>query len=258
MTAGLTEADVRRVRRLGLTPLSTAEGMTLFDAACGAATAVAVPMVLDTGTLRTRPEAVPPLLRDLVRPGRPSPGPFASVVSVASGASGDEGAGLRRRLADLTDDERHEVVLDLVRTQLAVVLGHSGPEAVRPDRGFLDVGVDSLTGVELRNRLAALTGLRLPATLVFDYSTPIAVARYLRGELAPEPVAASVRALEELGRLEDVLAAVDADDADRARVGGRLRELLARWTDAGQQADDTVSLETATAEELFKILDESD
>ncbi|MFC9271031.1 type I polyketide synthase [Streptomyces zhihengii] len=248
MTAGLTEADVRRVRRLGLTPLSTEDGMTLFDAACGAATAVTVPMVLDTGSLRTRPEAVPPLLRDLAGAGRPAPSPVAA---------GDDGAGLRRRLADLGDDERHEVVLDLVRTQLAAVLGHSGPEAIRPERGFLDVGVDSLTGVELRNRLAALTGLRLPATLVFDYSTPLAVARHLRGELTPEPVAASARALEELGRLEDVLAAVDADDADRATVGGRLRELLARWNDAGQQADDSVSLETATAEELFQILDES-
>lgn len=73
MTSGLTEADVRRVERLGLTPLSTRDGMALFDAVLGAATAVAVPMILDTGALRTRSETVPPLLRDLVGPGRPSP-----------------------------------------------------------------------------------------------------------------------------------------------------------------------------------------
>ncbi|WP_329213236.1 SDR family NAD(P)-dependent oxidoreductase [Streptomyces sp. NBC_00683] len=247
MTSGLTEADVRRVERLGLTPLSTRDGMALFDAVLGAATAVAVPMVLDTGALRTRSETVPPLLRDLAGPGRPSPV-----------AAGDDGAGLRRRLADLTDAERYEAVLDLVRTQLAVVLGHSGPEAVRADRGFLETGVDSLTGVELRNRLAALTGLRLPATLVFDHPNPIALARHLRGELLPDPVAPSVRALEELGRLEEVLAAVDADDAGRATVGSRLRELLARWNDGRQRTEDAVSLETATAEELFQILDESD
>ncbi|MFD4764135.1 type I polyketide synthase [Streptomyces sp. NPDC058439] len=247
MTSGLTDADVRRVERLGVTPMSTREGMALFDAALGSATAVAVPMLLDTGALRIRSETAPPLLRELVRPGRPS-----------AVATGDDGAELRRRLADLGDAEGHKAVLDLVRTQLAVVLGHSGGEAVRPDRGFLETGVDSLTGVELRNRLAALTGLRLPATLVFDHPTPIALARYLRAELLPEPVAPSARALEELGRLAEVLAAVSPDDADRATVGSRLRELLAGWNDGRQRPDDAVSLETATAEELFQILNESD
>lgn len=145
MTSGLTDADVRRVERLGVTPMSTRDGMALFDAALGSATAVAVPMLLDTGALRIRSETAPPLLRELVRPGRPS-----------AVATGDDGAELRRRLADLGDAEGHKAVLDLVRTQLAVVLGHSGGEAVRPDRGFLETGVDSLTGVELRNRLAAL------------------------------------------------------------------------------------------------------
>ncbi|WP_062213689.1 type I polyketide synthase [Streptomyces sp. NBRC 109706] len=246
MTSRLTDADIRRVKRLGLTPMATADGMALFDAARGATTAGTVPMLLDVGALRTRSEAVPPLLRDLVRPGRTSPV-----------AAGDNGAGLRRRLAELDEAERHELVLDLVRSQLAAVLGHSGPEAVRTDRGFLEIGVDSLTGVELRNRLAALTGLRLLATMVFDHPNPVALTRHLLGELAPEPVSASERALEELDRLADVLGAVDADDADRARVGGRLRELLARWNEGKQRADDAVDLETATAEELFQILDES-
>lgn len=94
--------------------------------------------------------------------------------------------------------------------------------------------------------------------MVFDHPNPIALARHLRGELLPEPVAPSVRALEELGRLEEVLAAVAADDAGRATVGSRLRELLAGWNDGRQRAEDAVSLETATAEELFQILDESD
>ncbi|WP_326695902.1 SDR family NAD(P)-dependent oxidoreductase [Streptomyces sp. NBC_01754] len=246
MTSRLTDADVRRVKRIGLTPMSTADGMALFDAARGAGTAFVVPMLLDIGALRTQSDAMPPLLRHLVRPGRPAPV-----------AAGDDGAGLRRRLADLPDAERHETVLGLVRAQLAIVLGHAGPDAVRTDRGFLEAGVDSLMGVELRNRLAALTGLRLPATLVFDHTSPVALARYLHSELVPEPVAASARALEELGRLEDVLSAVDTDDADRAVVGGRLRELLAWWSDGRQRADDAVSLETATAEELFQILDES-
>nr|WP_277608025.1 type I polyketide synthase [Streptomyces boncukensis] len=249
MTSRLTDADVRRVKRLGLTPMSTADGMALFDAALGTGTASVVPMLLDIGALRTRPDAVPPLLRDLVGPGRP--GRHAPVTA------DDSGADLRRRLADLTESRRHETILDLVRAQLATVLDHTDADTVRTDRGFLELGVDSLIGLELRDRLADLTGLDLPATMVFDHTSPTDLARYLHGELVPEPVAASARALEELSRLEDVLAAVDADDADRAKVGSRLRELVAWWSDSRLQADGAAGLETATAEELFQILDDS-
>nr|WP_246258507.1 type I polyketide synthase [Amycolatopsis anabasis] len=100
-----------------------------------------------------------------------------------SGGDSDGGAGLRDRLAGAGPAERRDALLDLVRARAAEVLGHSGPEAVSAERGFLDVGFDSLTAVELRNRLGAETGLRLPSTFLFDYPNPQAMAEQIEAEL---------------------------------------------------------------------------
>ncbi|MFJ9847183.1 SDR family NAD(P)-dependent oxidoreductase [Kitasatospora sp. NPDC101155] len=97
--------------------------------------------------------------------------------SVASGSA------LQQQLAALSEPEREQLLLDLVRAHSALVLGHSAPDAVAADRAFRELGLDSVTAVELRNRLNTATGLRLPATLVFDFPTPTALAGYLRGEL---------------------------------------------------------------------------
>nr|APD71855.1 type I polyketide synthase 3 [Streptomyces sp.] len=90
---------------------------------------------------------------------------------------------------------------ELVRTQVALVLGHVTPDAVDPTRPFKDLGFDSLSGVELRDRLSAATGLALPQTLVYDHPTPEAVVAQLRSRLngtalrdsvaAPVPAAAT-------------------------------------------------------------------
>jgi rifamycin polyketide synthase module 9/10 len=189
MTAHLGQADQSRASRGGVLAISPAEGMDLFDAAVGAGRALLVPVKLDLRA--TRAGEVPYLLRGLVRPGRQQ----------ARAASAGDG-GLVRRLAGLAAAEQEALLLELVRVQVAIVLGHAGPEGVRAETAFKDAGFDSLTSVELRNRLREATGLKLPATLVFDYPNPLSLARYLRDELgdtvADAPVAATAAAdLEE-------------------------------------------------------------
>ncbi|MFD0442150.1 beta-ketoacyl reductase [Streptomyces indonesiensis] len=139
---------------------------------------VLLPIRLDLPALRAQAAsgAMPALLRDLLSvPARRTVRP--------SGDGADESE-LWRRLAPLSADEQHEVLLNLVCTHVAEVLGHAGADSIEVGRAFKELGFDSLTAVELRNRLNTATGLRLPATLVFDYPTPVVIARQLRSELA--------------------------------------------------------------------------
>ncbi|MFD4322331.1 type I polyketide synthase, partial [Streptomyces sp. NPDC058548] len=88
------------------------------------------------------------------------------------------------RIAGLPAAEQDRVLLDLVRAEAATVLGHASPDVLSEHRAFRDVGFDSLTAVDLRNRLAAVTGLALPSTMVFDYPNPLALVGFLRDKLA--------------------------------------------------------------------------
>ncbi|WP_327172471.1 type I polyketide synthase [Streptomyces sp. NBC_01336] len=164
----LTEADLDRMRRLGLPALPADRGLELFDAALVAENAVVVPLTIDAAALTARSDEVPALLR-----GRGRAPARRTVRATATGSA------LERRLAGATPDERARILLDTVRTQVASVLGQPTPEAVGPDTAFRDQGFDSLAAVELRNLLVGSTGLRLPATLVFDYPNSRAVAGYL-------------------------------------------------------------------------------
>lgn len=150
-------------------------------------------------------------------------------------------------------------MLDVVREAIATVLGHSSTAVVEVGRGFLEIGFDSLTAVELRNRINQVTGLKLAATLIFDHPSPEALARHLSEELASESKVSALALLSELDRIEASLAVVPADDDDRSQVTERLRGLLSAWTDsrpaAGDGQDDTTDLESATADELFDLLD---
>ncbi|MGW2014046.1 SDR family NAD(P)-dependent oxidoreductase [Streptomyces sp. NPDC001927] len=183
MTGHLGTADLRRAARDGVVPLPTADALSLFDrAATGAADPVLVPAWLDLTSFATGGTPVPALLRGLVR------GPARRAADAESGQDT-----LAQRLVALGAAERDRLLLDLVRGHASVVLGHADGDAVTPGHAFKELGFDSLTAVELRNRLAAATGLRLPATLVFDHPNPRALAEHLRGELLGErsaPVAA--------------------------------------------------------------------
>ncbi|WP_410574228.1 SDR family NAD(P)-dependent oxidoreductase [Amycolatopsis sp. cmx-4-61] len=169
MAAHLSDVDHARASRNGVLELTRAEGLALFDLGLRMAEPLLVPIKLDLAAMRA--STVPVLFRGLVRPSR---------TQARTSSTVDRG------LAGLAPADREARLVDLVRGQVAVVLGYDGPEAVRPDTAFKDTGFDSLTSVELRNRLREATGLKLPATLVFDYPNPVAVARYLSARLVPE------------------------------------------------------------------------
>ncbi|KND44528.1 type I polyketide synthase [Streptomyces stelliscabiei] len=179
LTGTLDEVDLRRMARGGVGALTSDEGLALFDAALERDDAVLVPLRLDLARLRARAGtgAVPALFRALVR--------GAARRTAATGGAADAADTLRGRLAGLSADDARAVLADLVCAHAADVLGHAGASAVDPERAFRQLGFDSLTAVELRNRLNAATGLRLPATLVFDYPSPAAVAGYCAERLAP-------------------------------------------------------------------------
>ncbi|GAA4970546.1 type I polyketide synthase [Streptomyces hyderabadensis] len=176
MSRELGEAEARRLEGRGFLAFGAEDGLAALGRALNTDAALVVPVRLDLPALRRSGEEIPPLLRGLVRPadaGR-SPVPAAELV---------------RRLRALPPQAQLEELLDLVRTQAAAVLGHRDPGALDDERGFLALGFDSLTAVELRTRLTRLTGHRLPPTLVFDHPSISAVAALLRSELVGEPAA---------------------------------------------------------------------
>ncbi|WP_345006191.1 SDR family NAD(P)-dependent oxidoreductase, partial [Streptosporangium album] len=171
MGAELDEAGLRRIDRLGLAPLSPAENLALLDEALGTGEAALVPVRVDFAALAARSDGVPALFRGLVRvPVR---------RTVRTGGPASDMPSFARELAGLSGTERSRTVLEWVRTHIAAVLGHDGSEAIDPRRAFNEIGFDSLAAVDLRNRLNQATGLRLPATLIFDYPTPQALAGHI-------------------------------------------------------------------------------
>ncbi|RCG16179.1 SDR family NAD(P)-dependent oxidoreductase, partial [Streptomyces reniochalinae] len=172
LSRALSDADLERMRRQGYPPLTVEEGLSGFSAGLASKEAVVVPLRVDTAALRTSAHT-PALLRGLVRRPRPA----------TRGAAGGSPSGWAQRLAGMGAAERARVVSELVRDKVAAVLGHTSSARIEPERAFSDLGFDSLTAVELRNQLDAATGLRLPATLVFDHPHARAVAQRIESEL---------------------------------------------------------------------------
>ena len=166
--------------------------------------------------------------------------------------------GLVGSLADLPEARRREKLADLVRTEAAIVLGHDDISAIAAERAFRELGLDSLTAVDLRNRLGAATGLQLPATLVFDYPTPGAIAEFLNTELTPGTQAVRFpSAAASLDYLEAALTSAGEDDAERLDLLARLRALTDRWVGSGPapSSGGELDLDSATDQELFDLLD---
>ncbi|MFG2473179.1 beta-ketoacyl synthase N-terminal-like domain-containing protein, partial [Streptomyces canus] len=231
MEEALDDTDRARLARTGLTAFSPEQGLRLFDQALALDAAEVVPLGLDPAALRSRPaDELPPVLRGLVRT------PVRRAAEAA--APGTATVPLADRLAALPPGEQEKNLIDLVRSEVAAVLDYGTPDTVDARRGFKDLGFDSLTAVELRNRLSKATGLRLSATLVFDHPTPVALARHLRSELGiPEtdPSAAPAAATAVLaGADDDPIAIVGMSCRYPGGVGSPedLWELVAAGRDA--------------------------
>jgi hypothetical protein len=192
-------------------------------------------MRLDPAALRAQRDALPAALRGLVPAGRRAAGRVA-------------GPTLAERLERVEPEEREKVVADLVCTEVAVVLGYPGPDAVDRDRALAELGFDSLTAIDLRNRLKAATGLNLPATLAFDYPTPTALMGYLRAQ-ASAARGGGRTALDRVDELATVLA--ELDPASRAEAVARLRALLGT-SEPGLRAQ--AALADASADEVFDFV----
>jgi acyl carrier protein len=196
---------------------------------------------------------------------RPSPLivglPEVAVALSADAVGGDSdvpdaGAALREQLAGLPPAEQGQLIVELVRTEAAAVLGHPSADAVEADQAFRDLGFDSLTAVELRDRLTAATGLRLPATLIFDYPAPAVLGEFLWTEKFQEK-SAPVPLLGELDKLESLLSGADPDDATHKLVAARLQGFLAKWSKIWVQPKSqemAQKLESATDDEIFEFI----
>nr|WP_234334448.1 beta-ketoacyl reductase [Streptomyces sp. NRRL B-1347] len=179
LTGDLADTDVRRITRTGIKPLSSDQGLALFDLARTTGEPVVLPLPLDATTLHdSTTDDVPPLLRTLART------PVRRTTADTAEAPGEDS--LAERLGRLSVPEQDELLLDLVRGHVAAVLGYDDPRTVGERRPFTDIGFDSLRALQLRNRLGGATGLRLSATLVFDYPTPLALGQQLRALLVPD------------------------------------------------------------------------
>jgi acyl carrier protein/NADP-dependent 3-hydroxy acid dehydrogenase YdfG len=251
MAAGLAGMSGGRSGRAPMAALSPREGLALLDAARGQDQAVLVAARFDAAVLRAAAAVgqLPAVLHRLV------PGSVRR-VAVGAAATGAGAGGLAARLAGLDSEQQEKVLVQVVRAEVAAVLGHASAEAVPAGRAFKDLGFDSLTAVELRNRLAAVTGRHLPATLVFDYPTAAALAEYIGTEVTGRK-AAALHVLGELDRLKEILSAIAPDGVDRLDVTARLEAILREWRDGADVRDDAgdQGLETATDDEMFDLID---
>ncbi|MET9557178.1 SDR family NAD(P)-dependent oxidoreductase [Streptomyces sp. NPDC006645] len=293
MTGHLNSTDQQRLSRAGIAPVTAEEALGLLDQALAAGDPFFVTARLQHSALRDEAAAgtLSPILGELVRSG-----PALRSVS-RPGPAGSEGAaqakeGFAAKLAEATESERDRVILDLVVGSVVGVLRHSSSASIDPDQGFLDLGFDSLTAVELRNRLNVSTGLRLPTTTVFDHPTSSALAAYLGNQLAASPAPSGANAsnatgngtgtgngngngngngtngagspdpLSVIAQLEKALAGrLPSDSGDRTQLAGRLQTLISQLTAGHADGDHSgdglrgADLDTASDEEIFSLID---
>nr|WP_199827016.1 type I polyketide synthase [Streptomyces sp. WM6378] len=250
MVADIGDTDVVRLQRQGVLPMASEEGLALFDLAVSLDEPVLVPARLNLAA----PGAASPLLRALT-----------GATAGPAGRIGRESTdpGLAQQLRSLPAAEAEAALLGVIRTQTAIVLGHPDTTKIGPATTFRKLGIDSLTALELRKQLAAVTGLKLPATLVFDHPNPSDLARFLTASITPEsttppsPADHLAKEIEVLGaRLEDAFLQLAEDDQTTistllGTLQGRVRSLVS----AGSPVAIVDQISSASAGDLLALLD---
>ncbi len=236
-----------RLRRGGVPPMSPDLAITALEHAVahGAATVTVADIDWDVLTPALIAAGPNPQFSDLPEARR--------VMDAARTDSGDA-TPLRERLAGLSKEDQLDILLTLAQEETAKVLGYPSADSVEPARAFGELGFDSLTAVEFRNALGVATGIRVPATVVFDYPTPIAVSEYLHGELAADGPAAGSRLDAELDRLEATLFTATVSETESTAITTRLQNLLTRWKESQDQVPAGDDIASATKDELYEIL----
>lgn len=262
LTQHLGERDRARMSRVGLVPLSTERAMGFLDNALLADRAVLAATPLNRGALAAAGSAIPPLFSGLVTSstGRRSVAAADDAVSLS---------GLISRLHGLSPEQRRRELTELVCANAITVLGHASTPDIDAHKAFQELGFDSLTAVELRNRLKAATGLTLPPTVIFDYPTPAALAEHLDIQLSAAPVPAADVASNEpnlLARFNDLARELDTlvsqpewSSEDKSHLSKRLQAIMTDLTappPAAEPTPEDEDITTATESELFAILDE--
>ncbi|CAM3803343.1 type I polyketide synthase [Nocardiopsis rhodophaea] len=241
----LSDLDRLRLARDGFLPVPATDGGALLDAALGAGRPAVTATPFDLSVVRAL-DRVPPLLRALVPETERAVGDTRSFAE---------------RLVELSGTEREELVLDVVSRTVAAVLGRTDSSDVDPESPFREQGFDSLTAVELRNRLNGHTGVQLPATAVFDHPTPRLLADVVLDSLTREAASSAALSpvLAALEQLETALAAEGEAEGDRDEITVRLQTLLSRWLETGPRSavapDEHDPLESVSADELLNFID---
>ncbi|NKQ27922.1 type I polyketide synthase, partial [Streptomyces galbus] len=254
--AALGESDLVRLRRQGVLPMPSPEGLALFDAALARNEAVLVPARLHLpgpGAASTG-RTPSPLLRELLTQSAPAGRPEQLEAP---------GLDVAHLVLSTPAAEAEAVVRDVVRAQTALVLGHEDGERVGATVAFRDLGLDSLTALELRNKLSAVTGLKLPATLAFDHPNAGALARFLIDSATPAagpgrtPADRLAEEIERLGaRLEEEFPALaDEDRATLSALVGQVQGRVRAMAGEGPAAGITDRISTASVGELLSLLD---
>jgi acyl carrier protein len=244
MTEHLDERDSARITRAGAIPMSERECLALLDAAPGRDESLLVPLRLDRSVLSSQASAgaLPAMLRGLAR---------------STGRAKLESGALARRLAAAPAQEHERILLEAVRVHAATVLGYASSQAIEAAQPFKELGFDSLASIELRNRLSQACGVNLPATLIFDYPTPNALASYLLDKVAPDGTRAKVAFDAELDRLERLLAGASPGEVD-SKVKLRLQAILTGLDEDGERAGEATVAEkmrSASADEVFDFIE---